>query len=190
MVVGRFRPGVRGLLGAGALGLAVLGGGCSTTVSDIGLFSSDPPPCPAAGTLIDAATVTEFAGNSTAQSNVRYRAEITRSAFDCSVSGNAVDGTVALIGEVSLGRRGRAGEISLPIFVAVTLRDKEVVSKRFDTIELTVDRGQTRANFEKVIQDFSFNVGSGRKTADYEILVGFNLTPEQVVYNRKQLDGN
>lgn len=174
---------------AAALALSLAVGGCSATVSDIGLFSSDPPPCPSSGTLVDAATLTEFAGRSTSTSNVRYNAEITRSAFDCSVSGNAVDGRVAMVGEVSLGRRGRAGEISLPIFVAVTLRDQEVVSKRFDTIELTVGRGQQRVTFEKEISDFRFNLGAGHKTSDYEILVGFNLTPEQVAYNRSQLDG-
>lgn len=190
MVVGWMRPGGRRVAGVATVVLGLALGGCSATLSDIDLFSSDPPPCPAAGTLIDAATLSEFAGTSTASSNLRYKAEITRSAFDCTVSGNVVDGTVALVGEVTLGRRGRAGAVSLPIFVAVTLRDQEVISKRFETVELNVSRGQQRASFEKSIPNFRFNVGSGRKTADYEILVGFNLTPEQVAYNRKQLDGN
>lgn len=180
-----------GRLGKAAAVAAMLAtAGCSATISDINPFSSEPQPCPPAGTLVDAATVTEFAGSSTSQSNVRYKAEITRSAFDCSVSGNVVEGTVAMVGEVSLGRRGRVGSISLPVFVAVTLRDQEVVSKRFDTIEMNIDAGQRRASFEKMIPDFSFNLAPGKKTSDYEILVGFNLTPEQVAYNRDQLGGN
>ena len=184
-------PGKRWFLRTAACSAALALSGCSTSFSDINPFSSEPPPCPSAGTLVDAASITEFAkARSTADSNIRYRAEITRSAFDCSVSGNSVTGTVGIVGEVSLGRRGRAGEITLPLFIAVTLRDAEVVSKRFEVVDVTIPKGQKRASFEKIIPNFDFNIRTGRKTVDYELLIGFNLTPEQVAYNRDQLDGN
>ncbi|MFV2092052.1 MAG: hypothetical protein ACC634_03105 [Hyphomicrobiales bacterium] len=175
-----------------AVTAAVAVSGCSSSsFTDTSFFSSEPPPCPSAGTLVDAATITEFArARSTADSNIRYKAEITRSAFDCSVSGNKVSGTISIVGEVSLGRRGRAGEITLPLFVAVTIRDAEVVTKRFEVVDVTIPKGQKRANFEKIISNFEFNIKTSRKTADYEILVGFNLSPEQVAYNRDQLGGN
>jgi len=179
----------RWFLRTATISAAVAVSGCSTSsFSDISLFSSEPPPCPSAGTLVDAATITEFAkARSTADSNIRYQAEITRSAYDCSVSGNNVTGTVGIVGEVSLGRRGRAGEITLPLFVAVTIRDAEVVTKRFETVDVTIPKGQKRATFEKIIPNFEFNIRTGRKTVDYELLIGFNLSPEQVAYNRDQL---
>lgn len=181
----------RWFLRSAAASAAVALGGCSTSISDVSFFSSEPPPCPSSGTLVDAATITEFArARSTADSNIRYKAEITRSAFDCSVSGNKVAGTVGIVGEVSLGRRGRAGDITLPLFVAVTIRDAEVVTKRFEVVDVTIPKGEKRANFEKIIPDFDFNIRPGRKTVDYELLVGFNLSPEQVAYNRDQLGGN
>ncbi|VAW11067.1 hypothetical protein MNBD_ALPHA09-1463 [hydrothermal vent metagenome] len=183
--------GKRWFLRAAACSAALAVSGCSTSFSDIDIFSSEPPPCPSAGTLVDAATITEFAkARSTADSNIRYRAEITRSAYDCSVSGNSVTGTVGIVGEVSLGRRGRAGDITLPLFIAVTIRDAEVVTKRFEVVDVTIPRGQKRASFEKIIPNFDFDIRSGRKTVDYELLIGFNLSPEQVAYNRDQLDGS
>ena len=181
----------RKIVSATVLSAMVALSGCSSSLSDIDLFSSEPPPCPTIGTLVDAATITEFSKpRTTADSNIRYKSEITRSVFDCEVSGNSVTGRIGILGEVSLGRRGRAGDVTLPLFVAVTLRDAEVVSKRFEVVDVTIPKGQKRANFEKVVANFEFNLRSGRKTSDYELLVGFNLSPEQVAYNRDQLGGN
>lgn len=184
-------PGVRRIATGLFLSAALALGGCSTSFSDMDFFSSEPPPCPGAGTLVDAATMTEFAtARSKADSNIRYRAEITRSAFDCTVSGNNVTGTIGIVGEVNLGRRGRAGDITLPLFIAITVRDAEVVSKRFETVDVTIAKGEKRASFEKIVSNFEFNIRSGSKTTDYELLVGFNLSPDQVAYNRDQLGGN
>lgn len=165
---------------------------CSTgyTVSDLNPFGgvSEPPVCPTAGTLSDAASVTEFGrGKSRKANNVRYTAQISRSAMTCEISGSRVTGTVALIGEVQLGRKGKSGELTLPIFVALTIRNAEVVDKRFETVGLTVPKGSKTAGFQHIVQNYSFEIAPGRKSSDYEILVGFNLNPEQIEYNRKQL---
>ncbi|MHA1524307.1 MAG: hypothetical protein ACTSY1_07840 [Alphaproteobacteria bacterium] len=164
---------------------------CSTgyTVSDLNPFgASEPPVCPTAGTLSDAASVTEFGrGKSRKANNVRYRAEISRSAMTCDISGNKVTGTVALIGEVQLGRKGKSGEMTLPIFVVLTIRNADVIDKRFETVGLTVPQGAKTAGFQHIVQNYTFDIAPGRKSSDYEILVGFNLTPEQIEYNRKQL---
>jgi len=164
---------------------------CSTgyTVSDLNPFgASEPAVCPTAGTLSDAASVTEFGrGKSLKSNNVRYVATINRSAMSCDISGSKVTGNIALIGEVKLGRKGKSGNLSLPIFVALTIRNSEVVDKRFETVEATVPKGSKIAGFQYIVQNYSFDIAPGRKSEDYEILVGFNLTPAQIDYNRKQL---
>lgn len=176
-----------GLITAAALFV----GACqSFSLSDLDPFSSSAPqPCPHAATLGDAQTVTEFGrARSEAENNVVYRADIQRTVFECQVAGDMVTGRLAVLGQVTLGRKGRAGDLSLPIFVALTRNGSEIVSKRFDTVTVTVPRGQTTALFEKVIADYSFSL-AGQPSQTYEILSGFNLTPEQIAYNRKQSSG-
>lgn len=173
-----------------ALSLAL--GACETsfTMSDLNPFgSSEPQPCPPGSPLADAVQLAEF-GRAKSQSanNVVYTAQIERAAFDCEVLGDRVTGRLSLTGTVELGRKGKAGDLSLPIFVAVAHNDAEVVSKQFNTVEVTVPRGEKEAQFQKTVQDFSFQLG-GRPTLEFDVLIGFNLTPEQVEYNRKQLGG-
>lgn len=172
-----------------SLGLAA----CETTlsVSDINPFGSDEPQaCPRAAPLADAARLVEFGrGRTNDDGNLRHRAEITGSLFDCEITGTRVTGRLGIVGEVTLGRRGKTGDLTLPVFVALTRSGTDVVSKRFDTVEVTIPRGATSAQFEKVIPDYTFELGSGRTTTDYELLSGFNLTPEQVEYNRRLIGG-
>lgn len=182
------RAGIAAVLIAG-LGLA----GCQTVhLSDLNPFSGgdEPQPCPNAGTLADAVTITEFGrGTARDESNIIYSAKIERTHFECDVVGGQVRGRIVLLGTLTLGRKGQSGPVSLPIFVALTRNRSDVVSKRFDEIEFEVERGATTAQFEKAIDDYTFNVGGGETTVDYEILTGFNLTPEQIEYNRTQLGG-
>lgn len=166
---------------------------CQTvTLSDLNPFgdSSGPQPCPPSAALADAVSITEFGrGSSRDDSNVIHSARIEGTVFDCQVVGSQVQGRLGVVGTLMLGRKGKAGPVSLPIFIALTRAGTDVVSKRFDTIEFEVERGATTAQFEKAIPDFTFNLASGESTLSYEILTGFNLTPDQIEYNRKRFGG-
>jgi hypothetical protein len=167
--------------------------GCQTiTLSDMNPFgdSAEPQPCPAANMLADAAAISEFGrGAARDESNVIYSARFEGAVFDCQVVGGQLTGNLGMVGTLTLGRKGKAGPVSLPIFIALTRGGTDVVSKRFDSIELEVERGQTAAQFEKSVPDFAFSMASGESTLDYEILVGFNLTPDQIEYNRRNFGG-
>jgi hypothetical protein len=171
--------------------LASLSGCQTVTVSDLNPFggSSEPQPCPPSAALADAVSITEFGrGPSRDDNNIIYSARIEGTVFDCQVNGGQVVGRLGVVGTLTLGRKGTAGPVSLPIFIALTKSGSEIVSKRFDTVEFEIERGATTAQFEKAIPDYSFNVG-GESTLDYEILAGFNLAPEQVEYNRRRFGG-
>jgi hypothetical protein len=167
--------------------------GCQTvTLSDLNPFggSSEPQPCPPAAALADAVSMTEFGrGQSRDDSNIIYSARIEGTVFDCQVVGSQVIGRVGVVGTLTLGRKGKAGPVSLPIFVALTRAGTDVVSKRFDTVEFEIERGATTAQFEKAIPDYTFSLAGGESTLSYEILTGFNLTPEQIEYSRQRFGG-
>jgi len=179
------RSAVRALIVAAALVL----GGCEATISvaELNPFGdSEPPPCPDIAALADASSLVEFGRtDSTDETNIRYRAEITQNAFACTVEGDRVSGPITIAGSVELGRKGKAGNITLPMFVALTRDEAEVIDKRFDTIEVVLERGQTRANFSKVNDGYSFDLVSGADNADYGTRTGSSLTPEQIDHNRR-----
>ncbi len=166
---------------------------CQTiTMTDLNPFGggSEVQPCPTAAALADAVAITEFGrGNTRDQGNIIYSARIEGSIYECEVVGSQVRGRLGIAGTLNLGRKGKAGPVTLPIFIALTKGDTQVVSKRFDTVEVTVERGATTAQFEKAIPDYTFNLVNGESTTGYEVLTGFNLTPEQVEYNRRSFGG-
>jgi hypothetical protein len=166
----------------------VLAGCQSVKMSDLNPFgSSASQPCPPAATLADAVTLTEFGrGNARDENNIVHSARIEGTLFDCEVVGGQVRGRLGIVGSVNLGRKGTAGPVTLPLFVALTRANAEVVSKRFDTVEVEVLRGETTAQFEKSIPDYAFALAGDESTLSYEILTGFNLRPDQVDYNRGQ----
>ncbi|NND49929.1 MAG: hypothetical protein HKN60_06735 [Rhizobiales bacterium] len=161
-------------------------------MTDLNPFSgeSEVQACPPAATLADAVSITEFGrGNTRDAANVIYSARLEGSIYECTVSGGQVSGRLGVAGTLTLGRKGKAGPVTLPIFIALTRGGVDVVSKRFDTIEVTVERGATTAQFEKAIPDYTFNLVSGETAVTYQILTGFNLRPDQIEYNRKALGG-
>lgn len=166
---------------------------CQTIrMTDLNPFGgeSEAQPCPSAATLADAVVITEFGrGNTRDQGNVIYSARLEGTIYECEVIGGQVRGRLGIAGTLNLGRKGKAGPVTLPIFIALTRSGVEVVSKRFDTVEVTVERGSTTAQFEKAIPDYTFNLASGETTVTYQILTGFNLRPDQVEYNRKSFGG-
>lgn len=166
---------------------------CQTiTVSDLNPFGEGEgaPPCPASVALAETVNLTQFGrGNERDDSNIIHSARIEGTVFECTVSGAQVSGDLGIAGTFKLGQKGKAGPVSLPIFIALARDGTDVVSRRFDTIEIELERGATTALFEKSVPDFAFVLSSGETTERYQILVGFNLTPEQVEYNRIKFGG-
>jgi hypothetical protein len=164
--------------------------GCQTaSFSSLNPFSenSTPQPCPPVSLLANAVTITKFGrGESIAAENIIYSARLEDVVFECQVVGSEVRGRLSMAGMLDLGRKGTFGSVTLPVFIALVSEGSEVTSKRFDTIELDIPRGSNSARVEKTIPDYTFLFKDGENTLTYEILIGFNLTREQVFYNRNK----
>jgi hypothetical protein len=142
--------------------------------------------CPSIATLSQAASITIFTpGAAPRIENVRYDAQIVKAALDCKVKGNQVISEFGLSGRISLGPRGTAGKKVLPVFAALTLKDQDVRNKIFRKTDVTIKPGRRNADFIEVIRNFTFTLGAGKKPTDYEVLVGFDLTPTQLRYNQR-----
>ena len=141
--------------------------------------------CPKPMILADAISITEFKDfGSNEAANIIYRGRIDRINYECSIEPNYTIGNILIIGTLSLGQDAQDNFYNLPAFVAVINKNKEVISRRYVDINVSIPEGATLARFEFVLEDFKLNFERSKNTSDYQILVGFKLTADQVEFNK------
>ncbi len=161
------------------------------SLAGCGAFDREPPPpCPRVGILGDAATVVKFrSGDGRDLTDVEHQAEILNISRSCELQakGSAVE--TLLVIEMAASRGPAAPELAqipLPFFVAVVERATQRIIAR-ETIDGRVDilPGSRRAGSREEIAE-RIPLPPGKSAVDYEILVGFDLTADQLDYNRRQ----
>ena len=141
--------------------------------------------CPKPMILADAISITEFKDfRSNEVANIIYRGRIDRVDCECNIEPNYTLGNLLIIGTLSLGQDAQDNFYNLPAFVAVINKNKEVISRSYVDINVSIPEGATLARFEFVLEDFKLNFERSKNTSDYQILVGFKLTADQVEFNK------
>jgi hypothetical protein len=167
--------------------------GCET----LGLSSSQPPetmivdfasPCPASAVLADAAIVTKLKPGSSLQpnpANVVFTAEMAQPKLACNYDRLANKLSV----NVSFGIRGARGaaaqqaDPALSVFVAIVDVDNNIINKRVFQVAPAMG-GKPQNTFTESVSSLAVPLAMDKRPADYEILTGFQLTPEELAYNR------
>ncbi len=147
---------------------------------------STPKPCPTIGVLEGADRITVFNGRGRDLTDVVVRAEITKAAIKCEYDTDerTISVDLAFNGGAELGPAATARDMSLKGFLAVTRVDGKKVSKQIYDIPITFDKTRT-VRFLKSVEGTVVPYGGNVNGSIYEFLVGFQLTPEQLDYNRK-----
>ena len=146
----------------------------------------NPAPCPNVIALGDASRVIEFAGEDQTLDNIAYTGEIVNVTSVCRYFGdNPIDASVEVELAFGKGPKGENGEKYFKYFVAVTRTDLEVIAK--ENFVVPVDFSDKRRIVVKV-EDID-KIGIPRATeqisgSNFEIIVGFALTPQQAIFNR------
>ncbi|MGD2132338.1 MAG: hypothetical protein PVI23_06055 [Maricaulaceae bacterium] len=155
------------------------------------LSMSDEPnagPCPNAFALHDAARIVEFADPAAEEDfeNVAFTAEVQSVRSLCRYVGdNPIDADVFV--EIGFGRGPAAEERSetYNMWVAVTRTDVAVLEKSYFPITVRFGRNEDRVYREERIPNVIIpRAGESTSGSNFEILVGFELTPEQLEFNR------
>jgi hypothetical protein len=169
-----------GLVLAGALFLL---GGCS-------VFSKPlpAPPCPRVSLVPDVAeTVGYRDGPGRDLTDIRYRAAIADAKGDCDYRRETLTANLTV---VLLAERGPALADREPAdfdyFVALIDPERHIVSKSVLKGRVVFPSGQNRASFPDEITIGPVRLPSRDVGPDYTILLGFQLTPEQLEQNRRQ----
>ncbi|MBR9826400.1 MAG: hypothetical protein GYB36_11460 [Alphaproteobacteria bacterium] len=169
------------------LGLAL--SGCSTlsTVGDA-LGSPEPNvgPCPTAFALYDAHRQVEFVTGEEAYGNVGFTAEILNVRSQCSYYGdNPILANLEIDMGFGRGPAARGDRHTYEYFVAITRVNVGVIDKQVFPIEVRFDRDEDRIFLTETIDAISIpRAAPDTSGINFEILVGYELTDEQLAYNR------
>ncbi|GAB4537862.1 MAG: hypothetical protein Tsb0010_16930 [Parvularculaceae bacterium] len=144
----------------------------------------NPGPCPVAGVLEDAARQIVFAGPETLD-YVAYTAEIQDVSATCRYwADRPIDVDMELTIAFGRGPAGFARRQDFEYFVSVTVADRIVVSKQIMPVSVRFDRDGI---IEETYKIENLTIPRARETTsgdNFEILVGMNLTPAQLAFNR------
>jgi len=161
--------------------------GCESTkqILEIGeAAEKNPGPCPDAFALYDASRLVEFKGDESFQ-NVGFTAEINKVRSLCRYySERPIIADLSM--DISFGRGPAAGQdtATYQYFVAVTRKDIEVIEKQVYPITVTFPQGVNIMQVtEKVGEIVIPRANENTSGLNFEIIVGFELTPEQVAFN-------
>ena len=168
----------------GALALA----GCQSTQDALRIGEGaerNAGPCPRAFALYDAARIVEFRGEAENFANVGFTGEVAEVRSLCRYVGERpITGDVEIT--FNLGRgpaTGGASSATYQYFVAVTRKNLAVIDKQ--TFPMTVDfpEGADRVSITEVAEYTVPRATPTTSGENFEIIVGFEVTPEQRAFN-------
>ncbi len=169
---------------AGAL-IAALTATTACSGSNRAARAANPAPCPNIVVLAEAARFVEFDGQETLD-DVAYSGEITNVSTSCRYfEDRPIDQQLDISFAFGKGPKGAEGEKYFKYWVAVTRKDREVIAKKEFIVPADFKDERvvvvTTEEVDKIVIPRHDAEVSG---LNFEIIVGFSVTPEQAIFNR------
>lgn len=143
-------------------------------------------PCPLMGVLYDASRIVEFKGPEEKFANVGFTGEMRGVGGLCRYVGDAPI-TMNLTIDMALGRGPAAGgnKHTHRYWVAVSRRDVAPIFKQYYDVDVDFPGKADRVNVSQQVKTITIPRATATTSGvNFEILVGFDLTPEQLAFNR------
>ncbi|HYF22522.1 MAG TPA: Tat pathway signal sequence domain protein [Caulobacteraceae bacterium] len=141
-------------------------------------------PCPYVKILYDAARYVEFDGRE-ASSAVAYSGELDGIEASCEYrEDDPINVDLNVLLSLGRGPQGESADKTYRYWVAVTARNQQVIAKQyFDVpVRFTQERMTVRDRVEGIVIPRASEAVNG---SNFEILVGFDVTPEMAQFNRE-----
>jgi hypothetical protein len=144
-------------------------------------------PCPFVKTLYDAARYVEFKNGQEASAAVGYTGEIQGVSAACAYKADdPITVSMNILFELGRGPTAEGSSKTYRYWVAVTDRNREVLAKKTFELPVTFGAGQDRVfkseDVKGIIIPRATPTVSG---ANFEVLVGFEVTPDMAAFNRE-----
>ena len=143
-------------------------------------------PCPYAKVLYDAGRYVELKGGQENPDAVGYTGEIQGLQASCAYKGAAPIVEHLAIGfSFGKGPQAKLMRKDFRYWVAVTVRNTAVLDKAYFTVPVTFPQGKDRVDYVDHLADITIPRANTKVSgANFEILVGFDVTPEMADFNR------
>lgn len=143
-------------------------------------------PCPYVKVLYDAARYVEFKENREASANVAYSGEIQGISAGCQYKdSDPIKVTMEVLFELGKGPQATADTKTYRYWVAVTKRNDSVITKQYFDLPVKFAEGQDRIYATEEIGQITIPRATATTSgANFEILVGFDVTPQMAAFNR------
>jgi hypothetical protein len=143
-------------------------------------------PCPFVKVLYDAARYVPFKNNIEDYANVGYTGEIEDVVSDCAYAGDQPITLKAKVRfELGRGPTATGRENTYHYWVAVTDRNHAVLDKVYFNMPITFPTGTDRVTHTETLNRIVIPRKDARVSgANFEVLVGFDVTPQMAAFNR------
>lgn len=143
-------------------------------------------PCPYVKVLYDAGRYIEFKNDQVASSAVGYTGEIQNLSSGCAYKGtDPIHVEAELLFAFGRGPQAAGSSHAYRYWVAVTDRNLGVLAKEYFDVEAKFPAGQDRVLVTDRINGITIpRANSNVSGSNFEILIGFDVTPEMADFNR------
>jgi hypothetical protein len=143
-------------------------------------------PCPYVKVLYDAARYVELKDNKEQAAAVGYTGEIQGLSSACAYkSDDPIRVSMEILFALGKGPQATASTKTSRYWVAVTDRNNEVIAKEWFNLPVTFAPGEDRALVTDKLNGIVIpRVRASVSGSNFEVLVGFDVTPEMVAFNR------
>jgi hypothetical protein len=142
-------------------------------------------PCPVAATLYDASRVVELKGIARHE-NVGFTGSVEGIRAFCRYVGkDPIEMEIEISFAFGKGPKADGNSHAYPYFVAVTRRDRSILAKDVHSVNVQFPAGAARVDIKEKVEGIIIPRATETISGtNFEVLVGFDLTAEQLAYNR------
>ena len=144
-------------------------------------------PCPFVKTLYDASRYVEFKDDREASANVGFTGEIENLSAGCQYKDDQpIKVTMEMLFELGRGPQASGRQKTYRYWVAVTDRNREVLHKETFDLPVTFKEGEDRVYIREKLGEITIpRAETTTSGANFEILIGFEVTPQMAAFNRE-----
>jgi len=144
------------------------------------------PACPTTAILADAADLTQFRSGGRDLTDMVINGRITGLSGKCALDDREHLRTTISVGmDLTRGPAAPGRGIDVPYFVAVSDGDT-ILAKQAYTLHVDFARNSDRQRLTGDEVDLVLPVTKAKSGAAYSVRVGFQLTPDQLAFNRQR----
>ncbi|MDG1417438.1 MAG: hypothetical protein P8J78_07105 [Maricaulis sp.] len=160
--------------------------GCQSGTNVFSAQEQNSGVCPAALALYDAHRRVEFNGEEVIYGNIGFTGEILGVRSLCTYSGDRpIIANLEIDMAFGRGPAAIGNEETYEFFVAVTRRDSAILHREVFPMRVRFNDGEDRTYATETIDAISIpRFDEGTSGANFEILVGFELSEEELAFNR------